>query len=178
MEPSNRRQTFREGIERLREVLTLLPENEPEEVDRKKRMLAKFDQLASGESYAYKKYVRVRTLNIVFIVVIVVTAALIPASAIVPMQPFILGEWAMEPRHVTGLIGVVLSALLALYQALGLRGRQSGYLEMSNCMKALRDKSALLVRTECQFRALVEEHNALRLRWSEILPAADIILPG
>jgi len=109
----------------LRDVINLLPETTKEEEDFKRRMIAKYDQIVSGEARAYRRFSRLRTRNNRWIAAIIVAAALVPASAILPIGPFTLGGWTVEPEQVTGLIGVALSAILAMYQALGLRARQS-----------------------------------------------------
>ncbi len=80
----------------------------------------------------------------------------------------------LEAKHITGLAGTLLSTLVYVHQSLGIRARQAGYLEMHNRYKILRDKVALTVRSEEDFRALVKETNAIRSHWSVALSPPKI----
>ncbi|MGO8257733.1 hypothetical protein ACC763_05170 [Rhizobium ruizarguesonis] len=158
----------------LREVIRSAPAGDEASESLRIRKLAKFDQLVSGEKHAYARYKAAQRANYWLIVSTSVVGAIVSATALLPIPPFQLIGVMLEAKHITGLAGILLSTLVYVHQSLGIRARQAGYLEMHNRYKILRDKVALTVRSEEDFRALVKETNAIRTHWSVALSPPKI----
>lgn len=162
----------------LRAVIENLWPNDPENSDLKLSMLSKFDSFVRAHKNAHAKFETHKRRNAVWIVAIIVVASLLPASAILPDVGPSLIHNQLKPEQVTGVLGVLLSGLLATYQGLSIRSRVNGYNEMGNQYKGLRDRLALTVRDQKTFEALLADNHSLRMRWNEVVPAADVALPS
>lgn len=161
----------------LRMVIEELWIDQPEHADLKRCMLAKFDALVRGQRHAYNEHVKWRSRNAWCIVIIALVATLVPLWAMfgsIWKQTLPNG---LEPEFITGGLGIVSSALVAMYQGIGPRSKVVGFNEMQNRYKGLRDRLALKVRDRESFEALIAENEALRLKWNEAVPAAAVSLP-
>jgi len=162
----------------LRSVIESLWPDDPSKQDLKLSMLSKFDSFVRAHKNAHGKFETYRKRNTIWIVSIIVVASLLPASAILPEAGTWLSGERLKPEQVTGILGIVLSGLIATYQGLGIRSQVNGFNEMGNQYKGLRDRIALTVRDQEAFETLLAENHLLRMRWNDVVPAPDVALPN